>query len=361
MLDVRKIRQNPHEVLEALKKRSQNVSIDLFLSQDEQRRALLLQSEEKKALRNQQNKQMGMARKNGASETQISSMMEALQDTGSEIAALDMQIASLNKEMETFLMTLPNLPHPSVPVGSNEESNVEVRRVGMPRVFEWEPKPHTEIRTDLELVSAFSPSVLRGLGARLELSLACFFLDAFSRDGYEETLFPLADASVLEICRNAIFTHDPFCICSCIPASSKMVLNQITSAGQSASALESMVSSVEKAILQLGLSCRITELCTGCLDFSAAQTRVLEVWMPSRKSYVRFADCSDCTDFTARRLDIRFREGAKEKPRAAHIISGSLNIRCVFDAILENFQNDDGTVSVPECLKTVMKTNLICK
>lgn len=361
MLDVRKIRQNPQEVLDALKKRNQDISIDLFLSQDEQRRTLLSQTEEKKAMRNQLSKQMGMARKKGACEAEISALMEEMRSIGDEIATLDDQIAHLDSSLEDFLKTLPNLPHASVPLGTDNKCSAEVRLAGTPRIFEWEPKKHAELRTDLNLVSAFDPSVVCGMGARLELALACFFQDAFSQDGYAEMLLPHPDASALELFRDAIFSRTPVGSCAYKPCASQLVVHQIITPDMSASAMESMTASMEKALLQLGLSCRIVEVCTGCLDFSAAKTYALEVWMPSCENYVRFAECSDTADFIARRMGIRYRQDAKDKPHIAHIISGTLNISCVFNAILENNQNGDGTVNVPECLKAAMKTELISK
>lgn len=367
MLDVRKIRQNPEEVRNALKLRNQNVSIEPFLLQDEQRRSLLAMAEEKKALRNQNSKLLGIARKNGASEPEISRMMEQLRNAGNEIEALDAQIAALDRDTEAFLLTLPNLPHPSVPAGGDETNNVTVQHFGSPRSFVWEPKRHEEISADLRLsysnasADAVAP-VLRGLGARLHMALVRFFLDSFRQDGYEEMLFS-SDASILDLHRNAIFTASqlPSCECGFFPwrADAEMEASQILSPAQSESALQSMTLSLKNALLSLGLSGRIVELCTGCLDFCASKTLALEVWLPSRQVYVRCSSCSDCSDFAARRLGLRYRTDAKDKPRTAHTVSGSLSLRQVFCAVLETFQNDDGTVAVPECLIPIMRTDLI--
>ena len=150
MLDVRRIRQNPDELRAMLKSRNKDASVvDDFLAKDEQRRALMAQAEEKKALRNQTSKEIGLAKKNGADEAQTAAIMDAMRALGEEIAALDTQIAALDEAQSLFLLTVPNYPHASVPLGEDERQNVEQRRWGDPRKFAWEPKPHWDIGTDL--------------------------------------------------------------------------------------------------------------------------------------------------------------------------------------------------------------------
>ena len=149
MLDIRRIRQNPQELRDALKARNKDISIDEFLAQDEQRRKLLVQVEEKKALRNSTSKKIGVAKKNGASDEEMAAIMEEMRKVGDEIAEIDAKVAELDAAMDAFLMTVPNLPHESVPVGVDDKDNVEVRRWGTPREFGWEPKAHWDIGTDL--------------------------------------------------------------------------------------------------------------------------------------------------------------------------------------------------------------------
>ena len=182
MLDIRRIRQKPQEVVEKLRTRGKEISIDTLLRQDEERRALLAQVEEKKALRNAESKKIGAAKKKGTSEAEIGAIMEQMRAVGDEIAALDAQVAQLDRSMEEFLMTVPNLPHESVPVGEDEKGNVEMRTWGTPRHFPWEPKPHWDIGTDLKIldwdsaakISGARFTVYRGLGARLERAVINF-------------------------------------------------------------------------------------------------------------------------------------------------------------------------------------------
>ncbi|MEG0901620.1 MAG: serine--tRNA ligase, partial [Clostridia bacterium] len=149
MLDIKRIRQNPQELMDALKARNKDISLDEFLSEDEQRRKLMAQVEEKKALRNATSKKIGEAKKNGVSESETAAIMEEMRTLGDEIGAIDADVAKLDAAMELFLMCVPNFPHASVPVGADDRSNVEQRRWGTPRAFGWEPKAHWDIGTDL--------------------------------------------------------------------------------------------------------------------------------------------------------------------------------------------------------------------
>ena len=419
MLDIKRIRQNPEEVRNALLARHNEASLDQLLAQDEERRRLLAQVEEKKALRNATSKKIGLARKNGADPTDIMDEMRAL---GDEIAALDTQVSELDAAMETFLLTVPNLPHASVPLGADERDNVEQRRWGTPRVFPWEPKPHWDIGVDLGIldwesaakISGARFTVYRGLGARLERAVINFFLNTHVENGYDEIyppymvtretmtgtgqlpkfeedaykvdkdtfLIPTAEVPVTNLYREMILDgkqlpirHCAYSTCFRAEAGSagrdtrglirqhqfnKVELVKITKPEQSYDELESMTAAAEKVLQLLGLPYRVVVLCTGDMGFSAAKTYDIEVWMPSYGRYVEISSCSNCEDVQARRAGIRFRDNPKDKPQFAHTLNGSgVAVGRTVAAILENYQNEDGTVTVPEVLVPYMGTDII--
>ena len=396
--------------------------VDDFLQKDEQRRALMAAAEEKKALRNQTSKEIGMAKKNGASEEQTAAIMEAMRTLGDEIAGLDAQIAALDEAQTLFLMSQPNYPQASVPFGKDETANVEQRRWGEPRHFAWEPKPHWEIGTDLKIldfdgaakISGARFTVYRGLGARLERAIISFFLDTHIDAGYEEVLppymvtratmtgtgqlpkfeedaykvdantflIPTAEVPVTNLYRESILDgdvlpirHCAFSACFRSEAGSagrdtrglirqhqfnKVEMVKVTKPEQSDAELESMTAQAEKVLQLLGLPYRVVCLSTGDMGFSAAKTYDIEVWMPSYGRYVEISSCSNCEDFQARRANIRYRETAKDKPQFCHTLNGSgVAVGRTVAAVLENYQNDDGSVTVPEVLRPFMRTDVI--
>ena len=198
MLDIKRIRQNPQELRDALKARNKDISIDEFLAQDEKRRTLMAQVEEKKALRNAESKKIGEIKKRGGSAEEVAGIMEEMRKVGDEIAAFDADIAELEAAMDAFLMTLPNFPHESVPLGKDDHDNVEKRRWGTPREFGWTPKAHWDIGTDLGIldfdtaakVSGARFTFYRGLGSRLERSIINFYLNTHVENGYDEVYPP---------------------------------------------------------------------------------------------------------------------------------------------------------------------------
>lgn len=422
MLDIKRIRQNPQELRDALKARNKDISIDEFLAQDEQRRKLLLEVEEKKALRNAESKKIGQAKKNGASDAEMAAIMEDMRRVGDEIAALDAEVAKLDAAMEAFLMTLPNLPHASVPIGVDDRDNVEQRRWGTPRRFAWEPKAHWDIGVDLGIldwdtaakISGARFTVYRGLGSRLERSIINFFLNTHVENGFDEVyppymvtrasmtgtgqlpkfeedaykvdentfLIPTAEVPVTNMYREMILDgaklpirHCAYSTCFRSEAGSagrdtrglirqhqfnKVEMVKITKPEQSYDELESMTAEAEKVLQLLGLPYRVVTLSTGDMGFSAAKTYDIEVWMPSYNRYVEISSCSNCEDFQARRAGIRYRESPKDKPQFAHTLNGSgVAVGRTVAAILENYQNEDGTVTVPDVLVPYMGTNII--
>ena len=422
MLDIKRIRQNPQELRDALKARNKDISIDEFLAQDEKRRTLMAQVEDKKALRTAESKKIGEIKKRGGSAEEVAGIMEEMRKVGDEIAAFDADIAELAAAMDAFLMTLPNFPHESVPLGKDDHDNVEKRRWGTPREFGWTPKAHWDIGTDLGIldfdtaakVSGARFTFYRGLGSRLERSIINFYLNTHVENGYDEVyppymvtratmtgtgqlpkfeddaykvdqdtfLIPTAEVPVTNMYRDMILDgaqlpirHCAYSSCFRAEAGSagrdtrglirqhqfnKVEMVKIAKPEESYAELESMTAEAEKVLQLLGLPYRVVNLCTGDLGFSAAQTYDIEVWMPSYGRYVEISSCSDCEDFQARRASIRYRETPKDKPQFVHTLNGSgVAVGRTVAAILENYQNEDGTVTVPEVLVPYMGTNII--
>ena len=421
MLDIKRIRQNPDELRQALKARNKDISLDEFLSQDERRRALMAQVEEKKNIRNTASKEIAQIKRAGGDATELMERMRAL---GDEIAAADADIAELDAAMENFLMTLPNFPAEGVPQGKDDTENVEQRRWGTPRQFAWEAKPHWDIGTDLGIldfdaaakISGARFTVYRGLGSRLERSIINFFLNTHVDAGYDEVyppymvtrqtmtgtgqlpkfeddaykvdkdtfLIPTAEVPVTNLYRDMILDgaslpirHCAYTACFRGEAGSagrdtrglirqhqfnKVELVKIAKPEQSWDELESMTAEAEKVLQLLGLPYRVVCLCTGDLGFSAAKTYDIEVWMPSYGRYVEISSCSNCLDFQARRASIRYRETPKDKPQLCHTLNGSgVAVGRTVAAILENYQNEDGTVTVPDALVPYMGCTVIGK
>ena len=423
MLDMKRIRQNPDELKEMLAHRNMDPAVvDDFLAKDEQRRALMAQVEEKKALRNQTSKQIGLQKKNGASEAETAATMEEMRRLGDEITAIDADVAELDTAQNDFLMRTPNYPHASVPVGKDDTFNVEQRRWGTPRAFAWEPKPHWDIGTDLKIldfdaaakISGARFTVYRGLGARLERAVINFFLDTHIAAGYEEVLppymvtratmtgtgqlpkfeedaykvdpntflIPTAEVPVTNLYRDMILDGEQLPIRHCAYSacfrseagsagrdtrglirqhqSNKVEMVKVVKPETSYDELESMTAEAEKVLKLLGLPYRVVCLSTGDMGFSSAKTYDIEVWMPSYNRYVEISSCSNCEDFQARRANIRYRDTPKDKPQFCHTLNGSgVAVGRTVAAILENYQNDDGSVTVPDALRSFMKTDVI--
>ena len=422
MLDIKRIRQNPQELTDALKARHKDIDVAPFLEADENRRKLMAQAEEKRALRRATSKDISVAKKNGVPESEVAGIMDAMRRLGDEIDELEAQAQRLEAQMNDFLLTVPNLPHASVPVGADDHDNVEVRRWGTPRAFAWEPKAHWDIGADLGIldfataakVSGARFTFYRGLGARLERAIINFFLNTHVQNGYDEVyppymvtraamtgtgqppkfeedaykvdadtfLIPTAEVPVTNMYREMILDgaklpirHCAYSTCFRAEAGSagrdtrglirqhqfnKVEMVKITKPEQSYDELESMTAEAEKVLQLLGLPYRVVTLCTGDMGFSAAKTYDVEVWMPSYGRYVEISSCSNCEDFQARRAGIRYRESPKDKPCFAHTLNGSgVAVGRTVAAILENYQNEDGSVTVPEALVPYMGTNRI--
>ena len=419
MLDIRRIRQNPQELIDALQKRNSAVDLTEFLEKEELRRKLLAETEALKARRNEESKRIAQIKRQGGDAQPIMDEMRALGDKVNEI---DAQVKEIEEYINQFLLRLPNYPHETTPVGKDETENVEQRRWGTPREFGWEPKAHWDIGTDLNIldfdagakISGARFTVYRGLGARLERAIINFFMDTHAADGYVEVLppymvsrstmtgtgqlpkfeedaykvdqdtflIPTAEVPVTNLYREMILDgkdlpirHCAYSACFRAEAGSagrdtrglirqhqfnKVEMVKITKPEQSEEELESMTRQAEKVLQLLGLPHRVICLCTGDMGFSAAKTYDIEVWMPSYGRYVEISSCSNCWDFQARRAGIRYREDPKGKPQLCHTLNGSgVAVGRTVAAILENYQNDDGSVTVPEVLRPYMGCDVI--
>lgn len=421
MLDIKLVRENPDLVKEAIAKKKDKADIDRFLEVDENRRRLLAQVEEMRSRRNDESKRIAEMKRRGEDASELMADMKALSD---EIKQLDDEIRALDDELEAILLTIPNMPHPSVPIGDSEDDNAEIRRWGQPRAFAFEPKAHWDIGQDLGIldfeaaarVSGARFTFYKGAGARLERALVNFMLDMHTRKhGYVEVfppflvhrrsmvgtgqlpkfeddafkttdpeyfLIPTAEVPVTNMYRELILDvkdlpikHVAYSACFRAEAGAagrdtrglirqhqfnKVELVKFTLPEDSYDELEKLTHDAEEVLQALEIPYRVVAICTADLGFAAAKKYDLEVWMPSYNRYVEISSCSNFEDFQARRAGIRYRPAPKEKPRYVHTLNGSgVAIGRTTAAILENFQNDDGTVSIPPALVPYMGTDKI--
>lgn len=426
MLDVKMIRNNFTEVKDKLVTRGVKEEIlKRFLELDEQRRQLLVKTEELKKYRNDVSNEIAQLKreKNDAAD-KIAEMKEV----GVKIKDFDAQVATIDAQLTEIATTLPNLPHDSVPVGADEDDNVEVRRWSTPREFDFEPRPHWEVAEDLDIldfergakVSGSRFVYYKGLGARLERAVYNFMLDehiyeqgytemitpylvnsksmfgtgqfpkfkedVFQIEGRDLTLIPTAEVPLTNYYADEILEGKDLPIY--FTALSPSFRSEAGSAGRdtrglirlhqfhkvemvkfsnkenSYDELEKMTNNAETILQKLGLPYRVITLCTGDMGFSAAKTYDIEVWVPAQNTYREISSCSNCEDFQARRAMIRYRD-EDGKVQYAHTLNGSgLAVGRTVTAILENYQNADGTVTIPDALvpymgneKVIKKTN----
>ncbi|BCA87044.1 serine--tRNA ligase 2 [Enterococcus saigonensis] len=412
MLDIKMIRQNMPMVKEKLATRGVPANVlDEFVKLDEERRTLLVQSEELKKQRNDVSAEIAQLKRN---KENAEDKIAAMKAVGAQIKEYDAKIAAIDEELKTIATTLPNLPNDSVPIGKDEDDNVEVRRFGTPRNFAFEPKAHWEVAEDLEIldfergakVSGSRFVYYRGLGARLERALYNFMLDLHVYEhGYTEiippyivnsnamfgtgqfpkfkedvfqladtdlTLIPTAEVPLTNYYNGEILDGAdlPIYFTALSPSFrseagsagrdtrglirlhqfNKVEMVKFSDAAHSYEELEKMTNNAEEILQKLGLPYRVVALSTGDMGFSAAKTYDLEVWIPAQNTYREISSCSNCEDFQARRAMIRYRD-AQGKLQYAHTLNGSgLAVGRTVAAILENYQNADGTVTIPEVL-----------
>ena len=418
MLDIKRIRTNPDEVKTGLATRGVTGVVEQITALDEQRRALIVQAESLKAQRNEVSKSVPARKKAGED---VTALFEEMKRTAEQIKQLDAQLGEIDTQLQSILLSTPNVPLEGVPVGKDDSANVEVRRWGTPRTFEFEPKAHWDIGTALNIldfetaakVSGARFVFLRGAGSRLERALVTYMLDTHTVDGpytevfppfmvnrasmqgtgqlpkFEEDAFniknndcfliPTAEVPVTNMYRDTIMEslpvyHTAYSACFRAEAGSagrdtrglirnhqfnKVELVKFTRPEDSAEELESLTRDAEKVLQGLGLPYRVMMLSTGDLGFSSAKTYDLEVWMPSYNRYVEISSCSNFLDFQARRAGIRYRSESG-KPEFVHTLNGSgVAVGRTTAAILENYQLADGTVEIPKALQAFMRTDTI--
>ena len=416
MLDPKFVRENPEAVLAALSSRGLDVDLQDFLAADGTRRRLLNEVEQLKHRRNTLSEEVGQRKRQGQDAT---ALIAETKELGDRIRKLDEEVRGHEQRIESILLSVPNMPHASVPVGRDGADNVEVRRWGEPRHFDFTPKPHWEIGEalgvlDFERAARMAQArfaVLIGLGARLERALINFMLDLHTRaHGYTEVfppllvnaaamtgtgqlpkfaeelfktkdeslyMIPTAEVPLTNLHREEVLppgslplSYVAFTPCFRREAGSygkdtrglirqhqfnKVELVKFTEADRSYEALEQMTRHAEAVLQGLGLPYRVVVLCTGDLGFYAAKTYDIEVWLPSQSVYREISSVSNCEAFQARRASIRYRPAPKAPVEYAHTLNGSgVAVGRTWLAILENYQDVDGTVRVPEALRPYM-------
>lgn len=422
MLDIKRLRSEPDEIKKALERRGIKAPLDEFAALDQQRREIIFEAEAKKAMRNKVSDEIAAAKKSGAD---AGGKIAAMKRVGAEIKALETSLKQVEAQLDDIVLELPNTPLPDVPDGPDESGNVEVRRHGEPRRFDFQPQAHWDLGAALGIIdqergakiaeSRFT--LLKGMGARLERSLINFFLNVHTQEhGYTELfppilvnsdsmrgtgqlskfaqqemyklrdddlyLNPTAEVPVTNIYRDEILSAAdlPIHVTAYLPSFrreagaagrdtrglirqhqfNKVELVKFVTPESSAAELDKLTADAEDILQRLELPYRTVALCTGDIGFASARTYDLEVWLPSYDGYKEISSCSNYLDFQARRLGIRYRPSEGEKPRFVHTLNGSgLAVGRTFAAIIENYQNQDGSISVPEALRHYMGTDRI--
>ncbi len=423
MLDIKFVRDNMELVQQGLINRGNKVSLDEFLTLEKERRVLLSQVEALKNTRNNVSQDISRLKK---AKENADDLVAEMRLVGDQIGEIDAKVKEVELALQNIIINVPNLLHESVPVGQDEQSNVEVRRWGTVPAFEHAPLAHWEIGEKLNIldfergskVTGARFTFYRGLGARLERSLINFMLDTHTREhGYTEFfppfiankdsmmgtgqlpkfaedmfklegldyyLIPTAEVPITNFHRNEILDAKELPLCytaysACFRAEAgsagrdtrglirqhqfnKVEMVKFSLPEESYNELEKLTVNAERILELLGLPYRRMALCSGDVGFSSAKTYDLEVWLPSFNTYREISSCSNFEDFQARRADIKFRREPKAKPEFIHTLNGSgLAIGRTVAAILENYQQPDGSVIVPEVLRPYMGVAVIGK
>ena len=419
MLDSKLLRSNLQDVADRLASRGFKLDVARIDALEAQRKEVQTLTEKLQAERNAISKSIGQAKARGED---IAPLMASVETMGTDLANGKVQLEAIQTELDSILLSLPNLPDASVPVGADEDGNVEIRRWGTPKVFDFEIKDHVALGEqygwlDFETAAKLSGArfaLLRGPIARLHRALAQFMINLHTGEhGYEEAytpylvqapalqgtgqlpkfeeelfkisregeadfyLIPTAEVTLTNIVAGEIVEHKALpikfvahtpCFRSEAGASGrdtrgmirqhqfdKVEMVQIVEPSTSMDALEGLVGNAEKVLQLLELPYRTLALCTGDMGFSAIKTYDLEVWIPSQDKYREISSCSNCGDFQARRMQARFRNPETGKPELVHTLNGSgLAVGRTLVAVLENYQQADGSIRVPEVLKPYM-------
>jgi seryl-tRNA synthetase len=420
VLDLRLIREQPEQIQRALADKGGAELIPEILARDAERRRLVKQADDLKAERNTASEAIGRAKRRGED---ASAEQARMRDVGDRIKALDTELKTIDTAIEALLEQVPNVPHPSVPRGKSDEDNVEVRRWGTPRTFDFAPRPHEQLGEalnliDLERATKMAKSrfaVLWGAAARLERALGLFMLDLHTREhGYtevwlphlvngdtmlktgqlpkfEEQLFKTVEADeqrllylipTAEVPLSALHSgevlperslprrYTAFTPCYRREAGTygkdmkgifrqhqfdKVELVKLATPAQSYEELESMVREAEEVLKRLELPYRVVERCAGDVGFSGAKGYDIEVWLPGQGKYREISSCSNYADFGGRRVDIRYKPESGGKAEFCHTLNGSgLAVGRTLIAVFENYQNADGTITIPAALRPYM-------
>lgn len=415
MLDVKFLRENLEEVEKRLATRGAAVGLGSFRELDRRRRDLLGESETLKAEKNRVSALIGQTK----DKSQVQGEITRMKEVSARIKTLEDDLKGVEEELQMILLTVPNIPHESSPVGASEEDNREVRRWGSPREFDFPPQPHWEIGERLGIldferagkITGARFSLLRGAGAKLERALINFMLelhtagdkyieilppfmvnresmtgtgqlpkfeeDLFHTDAPDFFLIPTAEVPVTNIHRDEILSGEnlPICYTAHTPCFrreagsygkdtrglirqhqfNKVELVKFVRPEDSDAELEKLLGDAEDILKRLELPYRVVDLCTADLGFSAARTFDIEVWLPGQGTYREISSCSTFRDFQARRASIRFRREEGARPEFVHTLNGSgLAVGRTLLAILENHQQADGTVRIPQALRPFM-------
>lgn len=417
MLDVKMLRNNFDEVKQKLQNRGEDLGeFEKFGELDKRRRTLIVETEALKSQRNEVSQEIAKLKRE---KQDADAKIEEMRVVGDRIKTLDIELREIDEKLDMILMSIPNIPHESTPVGESEDDNVEIRKWGEVREFDFEPKAHWDLGTDLDILDFENAAKVTGsrfvfykkLGARLERALINFMMDLHSNEhGYEEMLppymvnrasmtgtgqlpkfeedaflieaedyflIPTAEVPVTNYHREDILKaedlprkYTAFSACFRSEAGSagrdtrglirqhqfnKVELVQFVKPEDSYEALEKLTGNAEEVLRRLELPYRVLSMCTADLGFTAAKKYDLEVWIPSYNSYREISSCSNFESFQARRANIRFRREPGSKPEYVHTLNGSgLALGRTVAAILENYQDADGSVRIPKVLQGYM-------
>lgn len=419
MLDLKFVCENIEEVKERLSHRSGKFDLEGLGELANERKALIQNTEQKKAIKNAVSKQIPTLKGD-----EKAAKIAEMKTLGDDIKALDARLNEVEAKISEIMLTIPNLPNKEVPIGENSDDNLEVRRWGEPTKFDFEPKAHWDIAEEKDIcdwpraskISGARFTVYKGMGARLERAIYNFMLDTHTSNGYTEIfppymvnknamigtgqlpkfaedmyyvnnegqdfyLVPTAEVPVTNLHREEILPYDALPIKYCAYTAcfrgeagsagrdtrglirqhqfNKVELVKFTTPETSYDELEKLTNNAEQILQLLGIPYRVVCLCTGDLGFGSAKTYDIEVWMPSYNRYVEISSCSDYEDFQARRASIRYRD-KDGKVKLVHTLNGSgLAVGRTTAAILENFQQADGSVVIPEVLRKYMGVDKI--
>ena len=421
MLDIKKIVEEKEIIKEkVVNKGCAPELIDKVCELDEKRRTLTYNVEALKMKKNTVSKEIPMLKKEGKDVEPIFEEMKKLSD---EIKDIDNELSEISEELKNTLLKIPNAPADVVPIGKDDSENKEIRKWGEPRIFNFENKAHWDIGEGLDIldfkrgakISGARFTVYKGLGAKLERAVINFFLSTHTEHGYTEILppyivnrasmtgtgqlpkfeedafnlrnndtflIPTAEVPVTNLYRDEILKKEDLPIYHCAYSAcfraeagsagrdtrglirqhqfNKVELVKFTTPETSFKELESLTNDAERLLQLLNIPYRVVMLCSGDLGFSSAITYDIEVWMPSSGRYVEISSCSNFVDYQARRANIKYKESINDKPKFVHTLNGSgLAVGRTVAAILENYQNEDGSVTVPEVLRGFMGCDII--